>query len=99
MRGPVEAIIDITDYERPIRLASSTPLAAMDIYSTLTFEPIFETTGLYRDLGHPTPRAAHSDDVDHRRLRTTQGSRCLGEPPNAHSNRRTTTPPGRARNQ
>jgi len=35
----VEMIIEITEYERPRRFASTTHLSSMDIRSTLTFEP------------------------------------------------------------
>lgn len=36
---PVEMIIELTTYERPWRLASMTYLPAMQIHSSLTFEP------------------------------------------------------------
>jgi hypothetical protein len=35
-----EMVIEITAYERPRRLASSTHLSAMDIQGTLTFDPV-----------------------------------------------------------
>ena len=36
---PIEMIIEMTVYDRPRRLASSTQMAEMDILGTLTFEP------------------------------------------------------------
>jgi hypothetical protein len=36
---PVEMIIEFTTYERPRRLGSTTYLSAMQIHSSLTFEP------------------------------------------------------------
>ena len=36
---PVEMIVEITDHQRPGRLATTTRLSWMDIDSTLTFEP------------------------------------------------------------
>ncbi len=37
---PVEMIIEVTDYERPRRLASSTHISSMDIHGALTFDPV-----------------------------------------------------------
>lgn len=39
MGRPVEMVIEITAYERPARLASTTHLPGMEIHSNLTFEP------------------------------------------------------------
>ena len=36
---PVEMIVEITEHQRPRRLATTTHLSWMDIHSTLTFEP------------------------------------------------------------
>jgi hypothetical protein len=44
MGRPVEMVIEVTGYERPRRLASSTHLSSMDIRSTMQFEPL--PTGL-----------------------------------------------------
>lgn len=44
MGRAVEMVIEVTAYERPRRLASSTHLSAMDIQGTLTFEPVPEGT-------------------------------------------------------
>jgi hypothetical protein len=44
MGGTVEMVIEITAYERPRRLASSTHLSAMDIHETLNFDPVPEGT-------------------------------------------------------
>ena len=44
MGRTVEMVIEITAYERPRRLASSTHLSAMDIRGTLTFDPVAEGT-------------------------------------------------------
>ena len=37
---PVEMIIEVTDYERPRKLASSTHMSSMDIHGALTFDPV-----------------------------------------------------------
>jgi hypothetical protein len=37
---PLAMVIELTDYERPRRLSSTTRMPAMDIRGTLTFEPI-----------------------------------------------------------
>jgi len=47
--------IEITGYDRPRRLDSSTTLAMMDIYGTLTFEPVARGTRL-RWLWRVRPR-------------------------------------------
>jgi len=44
MGRTVKMIVEITGYERPQRLATSTHLASMDIHSTLLFEPVAEGT-------------------------------------------------------
>jgi uncharacterized protein YndB with AHSA1/START domain len=41
---PVSMIIEVTEYERPGRLASKTTMSSMDIVYTLTFEPVREGT-------------------------------------------------------
>ncbi len=41
---PVSMLIEVTEYERPRRLASKTTISAMDIAYTLTFEPVPEGT-------------------------------------------------------
>ena len=33
-------IIEVTDYERPRKLASSTHMSSMDIHGALTFDPV-----------------------------------------------------------
>jgi hypothetical protein len=43
-RGSAEMAIEITRYERPSRLESSTRLSNMDIAGTLTFDPVPEGT-------------------------------------------------------
>ena len=43
-RRPVEMTVELTDYKRPRRLASSTHMAAMEIDGTLTFDPVAEGT-------------------------------------------------------
>jgi uncharacterized protein YndB with AHSA1/START domain len=40
----VPMVIEVTDYERPRRLASTTHISSMDIQYTLTFEPVPEGT-------------------------------------------------------
>lgn len=42
----VGMVVEITGYERPKRLASSTHLPSMDIHSTLVFDPVSEGTRL-----------------------------------------------------
>ena len=37
-------IVEITTYERPRRLASTTHLSSMNIHSSLAFEPVGEAT-------------------------------------------------------
>lgn len=37
-------VIEVTEYERPRRLASTTTMSAMDIAYTLTFDPLREGT-------------------------------------------------------
>lgn len=44
MRRAAGMTIEITGYERPSRLTSSTHLAAMDIHGTLAFEPVARGT-------------------------------------------------------
>lgn len=44
MGRPVEMVVEITAYDRPYRLGSSTHLSPMDIHSTLTFKPVAEGT-------------------------------------------------------
>ena len=44
MRGKAEMTVEITAYERPRRLGSSTHLSGMDIHGTLTFDPVTEGT-------------------------------------------------------
>lgn len=39
-RRPAEMTIEVTAYERPRRLASSTQLSTMDIHGTLVFDPV-----------------------------------------------------------
>jgi uncharacterized protein YndB with AHSA1/START domain len=43
---PVSMVIEVTEYERPGRLASVTTMSSMDIAYTLTFEPVREGTRL-----------------------------------------------------
>jgi len=43
-RGPVDMMIEFTDFERPRRLASSTQMSSMDVHGMLTFEPVPEGT-------------------------------------------------------
>ena len=52
---PVCMAIEITAFERPGRLASSTYLSTMDIQGTLTFDPIREGTRM-RWLWELAPR-------------------------------------------
>lgn len=44
---PIEMIIEMTVYDRPRRLASSTQMAEMDIRGTLTFEPSGDGTRMH----------------------------------------------------
>jgi uncharacterized protein YndB with AHSA1/START domain len=44
MRGTAEMTIEVTAYERPRRLASSTRLSSMEIHGTLAFDPVPEGT-------------------------------------------------------
>ena len=44
---PVEMILEITAYDRPRRLASSTRMAEMDIQGTLTLEPSGDGTRMH----------------------------------------------------
>jgi hypothetical protein len=44
MLGTAEMTIDVTAYERPRRLASSTHLSTMDIHGTLLLDPVPEGT-------------------------------------------------------
>lgn len=39
VRRPVEMVVEITGYDRPRRLASTTRAATLDIHSVLVFEP------------------------------------------------------------
>jgi hypothetical protein len=39
--------IELTGYERPRRLASSTSMATMDIHGSLTFDPLPEGTRMH----------------------------------------------------
>ena len=41
---PVSMVIEVTEYERPRRLASKTTMSSMDIAYILTFEPVREGT-------------------------------------------------------
>jgi hypothetical protein len=44
MGRTVEMIVEITSYDRPGRLASSTHVSLMDIHSSITFRPVPEGT-------------------------------------------------------
>ena len=44
MRASAEMTIEVTGYERPRRLTSSTHLSSMDIHGTLAFDPVHEGT-------------------------------------------------------
>lgn len=44
MGRPVDMIIEITDYQRPRSLASTTHMSSMDLRGTLTFDPVPEGT-------------------------------------------------------
>lgn len=44
IREPVEMTVEITGYDRPRRLATTTHSASMDIDSTLTFQPVDDGT-------------------------------------------------------
>ena len=44
MGRAAEMIIEVTAYDRPRRLASSTQMSAMDIHGTLTFDPVGDGT-------------------------------------------------------
>jgi hypothetical protein len=44
MGRSVEIVIELTDYERPLRLASTTRMSEMDVHGTLTFDPAPEGT-------------------------------------------------------
>lgn len=43
-RGTAEMVIEVTEFHRPSRLASTTTLSSMDIRGLLTFEPVGEAT-------------------------------------------------------
>jgi uncharacterized protein YndB with AHSA1/START domain len=45
-RRPVEMTVELTGYERPRRLASTTHLSSMEIRGSLTFDPVPEGTGM-----------------------------------------------------
>jgi uncharacterized protein YndB with AHSA1/START domain len=51
----IPMVIEVTDYERPRRLASATHMSSMDIQYTLTFEPVPEGTRM-RWSGELAPR-------------------------------------------
>ena len=53
----VGMIVEITTYERPRRLASTTHLSSMDIHSSLAFEPVGEGTRM-RWSSELAPRGA-----------------------------------------
>jgi hypothetical protein len=44
MGRPVDMVIELTAYDRPRRLASSTHMSAMEIEGTLTFDPVASGT-------------------------------------------------------
>jgi len=47
MRGSAEMMIEVTAYERPRGLASSTQLSSMEIRGTLAFDPVPEGTRMH----------------------------------------------------
>jgi uncharacterized protein YndB with AHSA1/START domain len=51
----VPMVIEVTAYERPRRLASTTRMSSMDIRYTLTFEPVSEGTRM-RWVGDVAPK-------------------------------------------
>ena len=53
----VGMIVEITNYERPRRLSSTTHLSSMDIHSSLVFEPVGEATRM-RWSSELAPRGA-----------------------------------------
>jgi uncharacterized protein YndB with AHSA1/START domain len=57
MGRAVPMVIEVTDYERPRRLASTTHMSSMDIQYTLTFESVPEGTRM-RWSGELTPRGS-----------------------------------------
>jgi uncharacterized protein YndB with AHSA1/START domain len=54
-RQVVPMVIEVTGYERPRRLASTTRMSSMDIRYTLTFEPVSEGTRM-RWVGDVEPK-------------------------------------------
>jgi uncharacterized membrane protein len=57
-RRPAEMTIEVTAYERPRRLASSTHLSTMDIHGTLVFDPVPGGGTRMRWLWDVEPRGA-----------------------------------------
>jgi uncharacterized protein YndB with AHSA1/START domain len=55
MGRAVSMVIEVTEYERARRLASTTHMSSMDIWYTLTFEPVLEGTQM-RWSAELTPR-------------------------------------------
>lgn len=55
MGRAVSMVIEVTEYERARRLASTTHMSSMDIRYTLTFEPVLEGTQM-RWSAELTPR-------------------------------------------
>lgn len=54
-RGSAEMTIEVTAYERPRRLASSSHVGTMDIHGTLAFDPVPEGTRMHWEW-HVMPR-------------------------------------------
>jgi uncharacterized protein YndB with AHSA1/START domain len=44
MGRPVDMVIEITDYQRPRSLASTTHMSSMNLHGTLTFDPVPDGT-------------------------------------------------------
>lgn len=80
MGRTVKMVIEITTYERPHRLASSTRLSAMDINGTLTFDPLARGHPDALVVGTGAARCLQADDPDRDSHGSASGGNRLGQP-------------------